>query len=349
MSLLKASEVKEAIRDWREVLAHLAPEIKTESKRHQPCPVHGGKDGFRLFNDSAATGGGICNSCGAFPDGFALLMWLKGWDFPTALEEVASSIGFSSKQPRKTMSFSTVQRPKKAEPSEKEKEEAARKKAMIEKVWEESKPLIAVDEATQYLRKRGIVLRLSNTSNSLRGSKSEPLYEAKENGGYRLVGNFPAMVAAITGKDGEIVTLHRTYLTPNGHIKKIMAIPNGKTISGGAVRLGSPQNGVLGIAEGIETALSVQRGTNTPCWASVTAIGLENFVPPKGVSKVIVWTDKDRTETGEKAASVLKERLKKDGIEVEIKLPMSNIPEGAKSIDWNDVLQLHGRDGFPVV
>ena len=32
--------------------------------KHVPCPVNGGKDGFRLFKDAAITGGGLSNKEG---------------------------------------------------------------------------------------------------------------------------------------------------------------------------------------------------------------------------------------------------------------------------------------------
>ncbi|MDO8827801.1 MAG: primase-helicase zinc-binding domain-containing protein [Methylophaga sp.] len=78
--------VKNAVRgSWLSVLDSLAPELEraiSKPGRHIGCPVHGGKDGFKLFRDADISGGGICNSCGAKPDGFSLLMWLRGWRFP---------------------------------------------------------------------------------------------------------------------------------------------------------------------------------------------------------------------------------------------------------------------------
>ena len=68
---------KHKIRDlahgqWLFILERLCPELGpaiARLGRHVPCPVHGGKDGFRLFKDAQQTGGGICNSCGAKADG----------------------------------------------------------------------------------------------------------------------------------------------------------------------------------------------------------------------------------------------------------------------------------------
>lgn len=55
------------------------------------CPVHGGKDGFRLFEDYREAGLCVCNRCGNFRDGFTALQWLHGWSFAYTLFRVASS------------------------------------------------------------------------------------------------------------------------------------------------------------------------------------------------------------------------------------------------------------------
>ena len=81
---------------WERVLPDLAPALKDAVERrgkHVPCPVHGGRDGFRVFPDVDETGGGVCNTCGYFADGFSLLMWINGWDFGRTIREVAEHVG----------------------------------------------------------------------------------------------------------------------------------------------------------------------------------------------------------------------------------------------------------------
>ncbi|WP_295401706.1 primase-helicase zinc-binding domain-containing protein [uncultured Thiocystis sp.] len=88
---------------WIGILHGLVPALESALERpgrHGPCPIHGGSDGFRVFRDVAHTGGGICNSCGAFADGFALLRWLTGWTFPVALEAVGVSLGLTEQVDR---------------------------------------------------------------------------------------------------------------------------------------------------------------------------------------------------------------------------------------------------------
>lgn len=98
MSRIEADEVKRAAAGrWGMILTRLSPQLGealSRAPRHGQCPVHGGRDGFRLFRDVAETGGGVCATCGTKADGFALLMWANGWGFRETLEAVAEVLGF---------------------------------------------------------------------------------------------------------------------------------------------------------------------------------------------------------------------------------------------------------------
>jgi len=156
-----------------------------------------------------------------------------------------------------------------------------------------------------------------------------------------LVGRFPAMVALVTGSDGMPVTVHRTYLTPDGckapvpEPKKLMGYP-GDRLVGGAIRLFPPAP-VLGVAEGIETALAVHLRTGMPVWSAVSAGLLARFEPPADTSLVVVWADRDRSGAGAAAAMSLHERMLRRGIPVAVHLPPGPIPTGMKGVDWADV------------
>jgi putative DNA primase/helicase len=93
----QAQSVKDDARGrWERVLPDLAPVLKEAVERrgkHVPCPVHGGRDGFRVFPDVDQTGGGVCNTCGFFADGLSLLMWVNDWDFSRTIREVAEHVG----------------------------------------------------------------------------------------------------------------------------------------------------------------------------------------------------------------------------------------------------------------
>ncbi|MBK6593612.1 MAG: hypothetical protein IPG23_13175 [Burkholderiales bacterium] len=61
-----------------------APPLKAALERkgkHVPCPVHGGRDGFRIFRMSRKEAEASAIPAAVLPNGFALLMdqWLGIW------------------------------------------------------------------------------------------------------------------------------------------------------------------------------------------------------------------------------------------------------------------------------
>lgn len=230
----------------------------------------------------------------------------------------------------------------------------------IEEVWNASLPFdprnTAMRPMLEYLERRAI-----STSEiagcDLRFHPSLPCWVEGENGEESRVLKFPAMVAAVRSPEGGIVTLHRTYLDPEKGAKadvpspkKLMALPEGCTMTGGAIRLAPVcSDRPLGLAEGIETALAVETAMAIPCWALVSAGNLERFEPPKGVKRFIIWADLDRSLTGQTKAMALASRLADAGLEVAIATPGGVIAKGSKGIDWNDVLQKRGPEAFPFI
>jgi hypothetical protein len=337
-SNLEAGVVREQVAGrWLDVLAELAPELEAaigRLGRHVPCPVHGGTDGFRLFGNADVNGGGICNTCGAYPDGFALLMWLKGWSFPGALQAVAQALGLSEGRvlPSRCRRLLSIQE-KRRDPSS--------LLAAIDRVWERS---LAPDDRLagplrDYLERRGLAeARLD--AGVVRFHPSLGYWSRDGRGRPQCVARFPAMVARVAGPDGRPLTLHRTYLTRDGskapvaEPRKLMVAPG--TLSGGAIRLFAPTN-ELGLAEGIETALAVHLWTGMPVWSAVSARMLEAIALPPGIARIVIWADLDRSGAGQSAAEQLRARLRADGIETAVELPPGPIPAGAKGVDFADL------------
>ena len=90
--------------------------------------------------------------------------------------------------------------------------------------------------------------------------------------------------------------------------------------TGAAVRL-MPHEDVLGIAEGIETALSAAVLFNVPTWAALTAGLLQTWTPPSNVTTVFVFGDNDASSTGQAAAHSLAQRLKAKGLTAFVEIP----------------------------
>lgn len=239
------------------------------------------------------------------------------------------------------------------ENSKRRKHAGERAQAYHQKFWDECVGLDCdlARPAHLYLESRKILTRFNVVSegDSLRFHPQVPYYD--EDG--KITGHYPAIVCAIRDVDGELVTLHRTYLSTNGSkadvedARKMMTVPDGFDVNGCSIPMGKPLNGVIGIAEGLETAWAAYKATGLPTWSTVNAQLMKTFDVPEGVHTVIVWADLDRSQTGEIAAQVLKLRLEADGYNVLVLLPKAQIPTEAKGVDWNDILISQGIIGFP--
>jgi putative DNA primase/helicase len=106
-------------------------------------------------------------------------------------------------------------------------------------------------------------------------------------------------------------------------------------LGGGAVQLTPPCAGELGLAEGIESALSATQLTGVPCWATLGAGRLHAIDLPSCVRRVHLFPDND--ETGRAAARRAQRRYTNQLLPVRTHWP----PDGQ---DWNDVLRERSRD-----
>ncbi|SUA63006.1 Uncharacterized protein conserved in bacteria [Oligella urethralis] len=189
--------------------------------------------------------------------------------------------------------------------------------------------------AERYLKNRGIN-DLTNGSGALLYCPTLDYWEDGQ------CTTHPAMIAKVTNRYGQLVSLHRTYLTHDGYkadvsiSKKLM--PSAGSMEGVSIKLGLPIPNtegtglMLGIAEGIETALSASELYSIPVWSGISTYGLESFNPPAGVKQVIFFADNDVNKAGEKAAIKGAKRLQQLGITPRLAMPEY---EG----DWNDILQ----------
>lgn len=357
--LFDIPEVKSrAFGHWDRILGSLAPSLAEALERpgrHVACPVHGGVDGFRLFRNYRDTGGGVCNTCGAFADGFALLCFVNACRFSEALADVAGEVGVTPEggegAPR------TPRAPRTPPPAPPKVDNTAEDKALRDRlraIFQQGLPLTnpASEPARLYLKNRG--LKLLPTVLRMHPG----LYYRDEDG--VLEGPFPTLISPVTDAQHRGVCLHRLYLTPDGkkapvpEPKKLMSHPSDTSMRGAAVRL-FPYKDVLGIAEGIETAIAATEGTGIPCWSCITSTLLPSWVPPRDVQRVVVFGDKDVPSklypngAGQEAAKLLVSTLWARGIKASLAIPSSDIPEGSKSVDWLDEYVNRGASAFKAV
>lgn len=344
-------DVKQAAEgNWAYVLSRCAPELElaleaASSKRgpsHVACPVHGGVDGFRLFKDFNLKGGGICNTCGSKTNGFALIAWIRQYEIKDAVREVAQCLGGSEGV--------QVVRARKAAPTPVAAENQPTPKwvtRQINEAWSGAKSIHG-SAVQRYLENRGLPTHALPSTLRFHPHLPYFLKGSKEPMGY-----FPCLLAPVkNAKTNRLATLHRIFLSEEGDKAPV---PDAKRIMtaigqlvGASIQLYPAQPGKpLGLCEGIETAIAVRAGTSMPVWPCVTAVLLEQVVLPDYIKHVVIWQDLDRSCRGEQASQALVTRLEAAGVSVEVCVPPMELVEGLKSIDWLDIWNLEGAEGFP--
>lgn len=298
---------------WREILPPLGIPIKFLDGKHQPCPACGGRDRAR-FDDRRGNGDYFCSHCGA-GNGFDLLRKVNGWDFREAARRVDEIIGNLPPAP-----------PVSIEPKKFDSTKA------LNELWSISRPIANGDPASLYLASR-----------CLEGPYGEALryVPAMYHSGTRA--KHPGMIALASDVDGNMATLHRTYLTADG--RKAQVVPCRKLMPGefprgGAIRLG-PAAPVMGVAEGVETALAASTLYGISVWSTIAEAFLQSWKPPAIAEHVVIFGDNDASFVGQHAAYALAKRLRLEdgkGLCVEVK-----IPEGVGD-DWNDVLRIRDAE-----
>ena len=190
------------------------------------------------------------------------------------------------------------------------------------------RPLQDVPAVARYLVNR--LRRLPHPLPALTAHAALPYYENGE-----LLGRYPTMLAPIHALNNELVAVHRTYLSATGEKapvpspRKLTPASRPGATKGAAIRLYA-QAEVLVVAEGIETALALSARLQRPCWATVSARGLEHVQLPDSVHFVIIAADRDLSGVGQTAAIALRARLQNEGRTVRVMLPPT---EGT---DWCD-------------
>lgn len=188
------------------------------------------------------------------------------------------------------------------------------------RLWAAARPL-AGSPAEAYLAGRG----LAAETPALRFHAHVPCGR-----GVKAVGR-PAMLAAVRDATG-LVAVQRTFLDLDPPRLAAMTGPRrglGR-LGRGAVRLMMPAGGILGLAEGIETAIAASQLSAIACWATLGSARFGDVAIPDGVERLILFLDNDR---GGRRAEQLARAAHGGRVLLE---PRYAWPAGA---DWNDVLR----------
>lgn len=298
----------EAAGKWRAVLPALGVDPKFLNGKHGPCPICGGRDRFR-FDDRDGRGTFICSRCGA-GSGIDLVMRLSGATFREAVAIIEPHLPAAP-----------VHVPKAVEKPEFDGKT----------IWARGRQICHGDVASTYLASRGIRFDLYPTQIRIMDSA---LYVHDD----KRRQNYPALISNFVAPDLSATTVHFTFLDDQGRkadVPKVRKFYPGRIPAGGAVRL-APSAETMGIAEGLETALSAMQLHDLPVWATLTAGAMIKWQPPPTAKNILIFGDHDESFTGQQAAYNLAYRLHNEGYRVEVRLP-DHVG------DWNDVLVAESR------
>ena len=139
------------------------------------------------------------------------------------------------------------------------------------------------------------------------------------------------MLAAVRDDSG-LVAVHRTFL--DSAQAGLAVLPHPKRALGrlgeGAVRILPPRDGLLGWAEGIETAMSATLLTGIPCWALLGTGRFARVALPAAVTRLVLFLDHD--SAGRRAEALVRQAGHCGGVTLDVRYP----PRPGS--DWNDVL-----------
>lgn len=322
LTLRTDSAVRAAKGRWPAIFASCGMDGSHFVKQGRPCPVCGGTDRFS-FTDRWGRGNFICRGCGS-GDGFDLISRYCQCGFIEALEVVERFCGISWQGEKADARVELTQA------QIKEKEQARERM----KLWSQAHPIVPGDPVWTYLAVRG----LTPSCAGLEVRYHPALSYNHEDG---TVTQHPAMLARVIDRHGVVINLHRTYLDEKGakaDLPKPKKLMSGAA-KGGAVHFGGEVGDVLGLAEGIETAIAVHQKRSIPVWATLGCTNMHDFMGiPSGVKRLLVFADNDAKFAGQAAAYALAHRLATStSMEVTVLVPP------IVGTDWLD--ELIGRAG----
>jgi len=256
---------------WPQVFKYYnLPPITGGRHYNGDCPLCGSKGSFRIDNKNSS-GSFICKCSNG--SGWDLLIQTTGKDFRTLAREIDQTFG------------NTYEHQQKAPIVNDKLSQAVSRFREIGRI--EGTP------AQDYLNKRGI---FTMPTGGVKFSQREFNSDIE---GYRS-----AMYAIASNDYHEAIQRHLTYLDGDQKAdvprqKKMLSLQDYQ--GSVAVKL-FEQKSTLGIAEGIETALSASQIYKSPVWSTLNATIMKKFRAPAGVRALLIFADNDKNGTGLAAA-----------------------------------------------
>lgn len=300
------------------------------------CPFHAEKTpSFTVYargTQKIRVGFFVCYGCGEKGDVIAFVMKSQALGYREALELLESENGLRHLQ----AAGPAPKRPATLQADDRRKLDRA------ERLWAGAAPIEAGGPVDRYLRGRAIVPPAEYGLGDVAVNAGWPedlRFEPRCWHDYDRVA-LPAMLAAIRGYDGTLLTVHRTYLAREGadgwgkarvEKAKLVVGPFGP----GFIRLGPVADRMIG-GEGVETSLSAMQLWKRPGLAFVNAGRMKSIEPPFGCTDFIYAADKGGNgRWGERFAHEGARAFGR-GRAVSVRIPSIAAEKG----DFNDLLML---------
>ncbi|MCE9523598.1 MAG: toprim domain-containing protein [Alphaproteobacteria bacterium] len=203
----------------------------------------------------------------------------------------------------------------------------ARRSAKARALWDGALPMAGTRVET-YLAARGIAL----PPIGIAALRFLPRHLHTNSGR-----TFPCLIASLTDAAERVVAVHRIYLNDDGTAKAPVQ-PAKKSLgpmAAAAVKLVEPKADVLGLAEGIETALSGYLLHYIPVWATAGTGRLAKVAIPPFISRLVLFADEGKE--GRDAADAAATAHRRRGYTVDVIPPSAEFGDTVE--DFNDVLQ----------
>jgi hypothetical protein len=204
-----------------------------------------------------------------------------------------------------------------------EREAATERTARALRIWEEADPIQGTLAET-YMNARRLSVRPPNVDEVLRWHAALPWCRGERR---------PTLVALFRDVlSDRPVAIHRSFIlsATDGIAERWSLGPR----KGAAIKLWPLKGAKLAIAEGIENALAaIQLGVAMPpMWAATVANNIPTLAVIPSVRELTIYTDNDRTGTGEQAGRALARRWLGAGHKVHLFMP----PKA--SVDFNNLI-----------
>lgn len=314
----------QASNHWPEILTYFGIDKSFLSGKHSPCPIHGGKDGFRFTNENK--GSWVCATCteGKFKDGFELIALHHNISNTEAFKHVAQYLRLSDnsvlQKNNETQLNRNIEEHRKRQTNDHDKDQKLLAKKKVSSLHAEKILTHCTMRPHPYLERKGINLPVLVNNKTYQVTEKQMVYA---NALIVPIHDIHTLAQVISiqfiNSDGT-----RGYIAGSSTSDGIHFIKGDDTLP------------YIGVTEGYSTGLSVFLATGASVLVACDANGMVSKAERLKASfygkQLVLFADNDINNVGQKAAH--EAALRTNGFVI-------TPPEHG---DWDDYRQKYGMD-----